>query len=53
MPNRDFYATPTDHRILLDWLFSEQTCQVYELASAWEQPLRLFSATDEGKHHQG
>jgi hypothetical protein len=47
MPNCDFYATPTDHRILLDWLFSEQTCQIYELASDWEQPLRRFNTTDE------
>jgi hypothetical protein len=47
MPNCDFYATPTDHRILLDWLFREQTCQVYELASAWEEPLRLFQTTEE------
>jgi hypothetical protein len=47
MPNCDFYATPADHRILLDWLFREQSCQIYENTSDWEQPLRLFNATDE------
>lgn len=47
MPNCDFYATPTDHRILLDWLFGEETCDVYELASDWEQPLKRFRTTDE------
>jgi hypothetical protein len=47
MPNCDFYATPTDHRIFLDWLFAEKTCQVYELASDWEQPLKCFQTTDE------
>jgi hypothetical protein len=47
MPNCDFYATPTDHRILLDWIFNEQTCQIYELASDWEQPLRIFTTTDQ------
>ena len=47
MPNCDFYATPTDHRILLDWLFGEETCDVYELASDFEQPLKRFRTTDE------
>jgi hypothetical protein len=45
MPNCDFYATPDDHRALLDWLFAEGTCEVYELYSRFGQPLRRFDST--------
>ncbi len=47
MPNCDFYAVPSDHEVILDWLFSEQTCEVYELGSRFEQPLRRFESTGE------
>ena len=47
MPNLDFYAIPEDHRDLLTWLFAERTCHVYELASAFEKPLKQFSSPDE------
>jgi len=47
MPNCDFYATPEDHAGLLAWLFEEGTCEVYELASKYEQPLRRFASSDE------
>ncbi|MDB6026441.1 MAG: hypothetical protein JWM68_2664 [Verrucomicrobiales bacterium] len=45
MPNCDFYAVPSDHEPLLDWLFAERTCEVYELGSEFEQPLRRFEST--------
>jgi len=47
VPNCDFYATPEDHEGLLTWLFAEQTCHVYELASRFEQPLRRFCSAQE------
>ena len=47
MPNCDFYATPEDHEGLLTWLFAQQTCHVYELASRVEQPLRRFCSAQE------
>jgi hypothetical protein len=47
MPNCDFYATPEDHEPLLDWLFAEATCHVYELASDFEQPLKRFESSRE------
>jgi hypothetical protein len=47
MPNCDFYATPGDHEPLLDWLFDEATCHVYELASEFEQPLKRFASSRE------
>lgn len=47
MPNCDFYATPEDHAELLSWLFGEATCQVYELASDFEQPLKRFESPEE------
>ena len=56
MPNCDFYATPEDHRGILDWLFADRSCDVYELASDFEKPLRQFRSTDEvlqqfDRHH--
>lgn len=47
MPNCDFYATLEDHEPLLAWLFAEGTCEVYELSSDFEQPLRRFTSPAE------
>lgn len=47
MPNCDFYATPADHSELLSWLFSERSCEVYELASEVETPLKRFESAEE------
>ncbi|BDU22937.1 hypothetical protein DYGSA30_43940 [Dyella sp. GSA-30] len=47
MPNCDFYATSEDHGLLLDWLFADGACHVYELSSDFEQPLKQFHSTDD------
>ncbi|MDN6883771.1 hypothetical protein QMO14_09200 [Variovorax sp. CAN2819] len=47
MPNCDFYATTEDHESLLSWLFAEDACDVYELASDFEQPLKCFRSAAE------
>ena len=47
MPNCDFYATTTDHAVLLDWLFAEKTCEVYESYSRYEQPLRHLATSSD------
>lgn len=47
MPNCDFYGTPHDHEQLLNWLFNEGTCRVYELSSEFEQPLKEFKTAKE------
>lgn len=47
MPNCDFYATIDDHRELLNWLFSEGTCSVYELYSSFDTDLKKFSSANE------
>jgi len=47
MPNCDFYATIDDHKELLDWLFAEGTCDVYESYSDFESELKKFSSTSE------
>jgi hypothetical protein len=47
MPNCDFYATPQDHLPLLDWLFAEGTCKVFELSSAFDAPLKEFRCASE------
>ncbi|WP_426390503.1 hypothetical protein [Variovorax sp. R-27] len=47
MPNCDFYATKDDHEGLLSWLFAEEACDVYELASDFEQPLKCFRSATE------
>lgn len=44
VPNCDFYAALEDHELLLDWLFRESTCRVFELSSDFETPLREFRA---------
>jgi hypothetical protein len=47
VPNCDFYATPEDHQPLLEWMFAEGTCEVYESYSAHEQPLLRFGSANE------
>lgn len=47
MPNCDFYADLNDQEELLNWLFAEQSCEVYELASSFEQPLQRFATASE------
>lgn len=42
MPNCDFYGTADDHRGILDFLFGDKSCDVFELASDFESPLRQF-----------
>jgi hypothetical protein len=45
MPNCDFFATPEDHALVLDWLFADGACEVYELSSDFEQPLKRFRSS--------
>jgi len=47
VPNCDFYGVAADHKHVLEWLFSEATCDVYELASDYEAPLRQFKSPEE------
>ena len=47
MPNCDFYAIPEDHRGILDWLLADGSCDLYELASDFEKPLRQFRSSEE------
>jgi len=47
MPNCDFYATLKDHEPVVNWLFSDAACHVYELSSDYEQPLKQFDSTAE------
>ena len=47
MPNCDFYATPEDHVLVLDWLFADGACEVYESYSDSEQPLKRFRSSME------
>jgi len=42
MPNCDFYAAREDHEPLLQWLFADGSCDVYENYSDFERPLRQF-----------
>jgi hypothetical protein len=47
MPNCDFYGTPGDHEPILDWLLREGTCEIYEMYSDFEKPLKQFSSSAE------
>lgn len=47
MPNCDFYAIPEDHKEILKWIFLDGSCEVYELASDFEKPLRQFLDPEE------
>ena len=42
MPNCDFYGTFEDHQMILDFLFEENQCEIYELYSEFEKPLKQF-----------
>ena len=45
MPNCDWYGTKDDHAQILDFLFDSNTCEVYELSSDFDKPLKLFTST--------
>ncbi len=47
MPNCDFYGTIDDHAAILEWLFDEGTCEVYELYSAYDALLKRFASGSE------
>ena len=47
MPNCDWYGTVEDNRPILDFIFSERKCEVYENASDYEKPLKRFHSTNE------
>lgn len=47
MPNCDFYATTQDHAQVLDWLFAEGTCKVFESYSQVEMQLKELHSTQE------
>lgn len=47
MPNCDFYADLSDQEALLNWLFAEESCEIYELASSFEKPLQRFATVRE------
>ena len=47
MPNCDYYATLEDHRVILDYLFSQANVEIYELYSKYEEPLQRFKNTDD------
>jgi hypothetical protein len=47
VPNCNFYATPEDHRGILEWLFAEQRCHVFELSSDFDTALRQFYTAEE------
>ena len=47
MPNCDWYGEIEDHSQILDELFSENLCEVYELSSDYSESLKKFSGTSE------
>ncbi len=47
MPNCDWYGSLEDHKSILDFIFQENECEVYELASEYEKPLKRFFSTAE------
>jgi hypothetical protein len=47
MPNCDFYATPQDQTPLLDWIFAEGACKVFELSSQFDTPLKEFHSAQD------
>ena len=48
MPNCDFYAALEDHASLLDWLFHDGRCEVFESYSEFERPLAQFGSATFG-----
>lgn len=47
MPNCDFYAVGLDHRVILDFVFSNPGWVLYESYSRPDQATRRFTSTDE------
>lgn len=47
MPNCDFYGTIKDHEPILDFLYSNAECDIYELGSEPSCELRQFRSTQE------
>lgn len=47
MPNCDFYAVGKDHKLILDFVFSLDDCEVYELSSPVDQTVAQFRSTDD------
>ena len=50
MPNCDFYAFGTDHKSVLEYVFSLQ-CRVFELSSSFDTELVEFKSTYEIEQH--
>src|SRR4051794_33224432 len=44
MPNRNFFALGQDHRQVLDYLFAENACRVFELSSPFDMELAEFKS---------
>lgn len=51
MPNCDFFAACEDHRTILNWVFSLGDCDVYELSSGLDQPLKRLATMSEVEEH--
>jgi len=47
LPNCDFYAAPGDFELILQFLFEELQCRVFEAYSRFDRDLREFSCLDE------
>ncbi len=47
MPNCDYYGTIDDHGDILEFLFSENLCDIFELYSEVERPLKKFNSPEE------
>ena len=47
MPNCDFYSNIEDPKIILNKLFEENECEIYELASEPEKSLKQFYNTEQ------
>jgi hypothetical protein len=44
MPNRDFFALGEDQRQVLEYVFTEGACRVYELSSPFDRELAEFKS---------
>ena len=53
MPNCDFYATGSDLKQVIEFVFDELECRVYELSSAPDHELREFSSAGEVLSSEG
>jgi len=47
MPNCDWYGTLSDHKPILEFLFNEKECEIYESYSQFEKPLKMFLKKEE------